>query len=47
MGLLRIEPLGIGYGNDRRFKRDEQPGHRFCVVLRSDRWQGSIEVLPG
>ena len=47
MGLLRIEPFGIGHGNHCRLKRDEQPRHRFCVVLRGDRWQGSIAVLPG
>jgi hypothetical protein len=47
MGLLRIEPIGIRHRNDGRLQRDEQPRHRFCVVLRGDRWQGSIEVLPG
>jgi hypothetical protein len=26
---------------------DEQPGHRLCVVVRCDRWQGPIKVLPG
>jgi hypothetical protein len=39
--------LDLGHGDDGRFKRDEQPRHRFCVILRRDRWQGSPEVLPG